>query len=284
MIASVECNQDPGFGLLRCTYNFAIVVLNLAAVTSIVVARAAGLRNLGVKCGAELRGLVGTQRNGKSKMIDRERTKENFLAFMGDINASKEHVARRWMAFDDKPFPWIWCLVAFLLSLTVVGIPPALVLLYWGFKPPRSQRERYLANTTNLVAIETHVVVANSRVSDPSEVGAALTVGSFETPTLELEEACRSVALKLQDMFGVGPEDESEESLYELIANEDAELYRRRPIPAEHSSGHQLYALDVFVDRSVLDYQRDPKTVVILGPPGNSGGAEPIPLSCVVRV
>lgn len=218
-------------------------------------------------------------------MIDREATKANFLEFLGDKEASRQHVDRRWRGFDDKSFPWIWCLVAFLMSLTVVAIPPALVLLYWAFKPPRTAREHYLAGAGDFVAIETHVVIANMNVSDPSVVGAALAIGSYDAPSPELDEACRRVVLKLQDLWEESALEEPEDSsLFELVANESAEMNRRRLIPAEHSGGHCLYAFDLYIDQSVIDFEREPQVVVIVGPAGDRGGSEPVPVDRVVRI
>lgn len=215
-------------------------------------------------------------------MIDQNATKANFLHFFGDIEASARYVDMRYQGLDKKSFPWISVIIGGLLCLTLIAIPAGLVFLFMGFRGRRSGREKYITEAQNFTALATRVALANTNL-DSSAMAPALAVGSFETPSPELDALCGELAEKLAKLYLDGIDDEADKALAKLVENDRARVNRRQRIPAQYTNGHEIFAFDLMIEKSVIDLNDDPPTVVVIGPSGAFGGIETIPVDCVVN-
>lgn len=219
-------------------------------------------------------------------MINRTASKENFLKW-----ASTPEFAK--LVKQRGQLPWLMIAVGVLTlimglifseDIGVIGL--FTILIGWVRRHlAKKKQPDIFANLSNYEILPCFIVIANSQaLATPNSKAPAAVVGGFSPETPGYIEALAHVAEHIGGTYGSDQSAVSAE-LTEACALINDDTYRegrQRPVPAQNTSGHQLFFFDSILESSYFESKKIDAPFVFLAVPPESGSAFHVPFELVV--
>jgi len=129
------------------------------------------------------------------------------------------------------------------------------------------------------VPVTAYLVQANHALFSPgSDTLPCLVLFSFQPEVGGDAGYMRYLARRVFSLKNTEPEDDDARYVAELVTDEEAVPYRRRPLPLSTTDGSTVYAADLWVKRAYLKAgYLTTSTLPCIAEPGPSGGIELVP-------
>lgn len=143
----------------------------------------------------------------------------------------------------------------------------------------QAARERIARMSPDSVNLPAAVVQANARLWTPGDEDAYCDViFSFDPAWSRQPARLEGLAGILKTLKGLGPADPNLRKIDDMLSNEAAFLYRRRPLPMNVTEGATIYLADLLIYRRFLpDRMITNRLLPIRAEPGDQGRIELLP-------